>query len=99
MIGNSKRAQGVADLGLPVISEKRTVNCSDCFSGYRCFLSLSLPLSLSLAVKQSAREADLSSPYSTDVTNEWSCTSASPVWFNGVHRDNFLLPFRLVIMC
>jgi len=78
MISNSKRAQGVADLGLPVISEKLTVNCSDCFSGYRCFF-----FPLSLAVKQSAREADLSSPYSAEVTNEWSCTSASPVWFHG----------------
>jgi len=50
-------------------------------------------------LQQSAREADLSSPYSAKVTNEWSCTSASPVWFHGMHRDNFLLPFRLVIMC
>ena len=37
MISNSKRAQGVADVGLSVISEKRTVNSSDWFSGYRCF--------------------------------------------------------------
>ena len=94
MISNSKRAQGVADVCLPVISEKRTVNSSDWFSGYRCFF-----LYLFLAVQQSAREADLSSPYSAEVTNKWSCTSASPVWFHGVHRDNFLLPFRLVIMC
>lgn len=95
MISNSKRAQGVADVGLPVISEKRTVNSSDWFSGYRCF---SLSLSLSLEVKQSAPEADLSSPYSAEVTNEWSCTSASPILFHGVHKDNFILHFRLVIM-
>jgi len=41
MISNSKRAQGVADVGLPVISEKRTVNSYDWFSGYRCFFSVS----------------------------------------------------------
>jgi len=43
-----------------------------------------VPESLSVGLKLSGREADHSPPYSGEVKNAWSYTSAPPMHLNGV---------------
>jgi len=41
------------------------------------------------------REAELFAPFSAEVKNEWSYTSAPPLCLRGVHTDKFVF-FTLV---
>jgi hypothetical protein len=43
-----------------------------------------IPWALSLGVKRSGREADRSPPSSAEDKNSWSCTSISPICFQGM---------------
>jgi hypothetical protein len=42
-------------------------------------------------VKRPGRKANDSPASSAEVKNEWSCISTSPLYLNGVGRDNFTL--------
>jgi hypothetical protein len=48
-----------------------------------------VPLVISPEVKRPGREIDHSIISSVDVKNEWSYTSASPIYLRGVGRDSF----------
>ena len=43
---------------------------------------------ISSSFKKPGREVNYSLAYSSDSKNQWSCTSASPLFFNGVNGDN-----------
>lgn len=51
---------------------------------------------LFIEISQPWHEANHSPPSSSEVKNEWSNTSTSPVWLCGLHRDTFT--FRIWIV-
>jgi hypothetical protein len=45
------------------------------------------PMGYYLWVKRPGHEFDHMPPSTAGVTNEWSCTSLSPIWHHGVDRE------------
>jgi hypothetical protein len=48
--------------------------------------SSTVPVALSLEIKQLGHEIDHSSLSHAEAKNEWSCTSTSPICLSGMHR-------------
>jgi hypothetical protein len=48
------------------------------------------PGALGIGLENPEQDVDQIPPYSAQVTNEWSCTSAPPIYLHRMGRDKFI---------
>jgi hypothetical protein len=78
---------------------QRSDPSTDNISPPKCTISYSMSTAvMSCGVEQPGNEHDLSLPFTAEVKNEWSYTSAPPIRLHGMNKDSFSM-FKLHLFC